>query len=178
MTGGGLAPWQLRNIDRYIRENVATSLSLQVLSEQINMSASHFGRSFKMSRGFTPHMYITRVRLDLAQSLMLTTSDPICDIALTCGLADQAHLTKLFRRRFGETPAAWRRRHFNEDGPGAARGGDVVAQVAPGVPAQTKTFATLDQNKGHKQKSCTGDAAGQRLAARRFQIFRCDALAP
>ncbi len=34
-------------------------------------------------------------------------------IAVECGLADQAHLTRLFRRIVGESPAAWRRARVN-----------------------------------------------------------------
>ena len=50
---GGLAPWQLRKIDRYLKENLAHSLRLRSLAEQVNLSVSHFNRSFKVSRGVT-----------------------------------------------------------------------------------------------------------------------------
>jgi AraC-like DNA-binding protein len=59
-------------------------------------------------------MHIVRLRLERAKQLMLTTRDPLSDIALRCGLADQAHLSKLFRRWTGETPNAWRRRNFTD----------------------------------------------------------------
>jgi transcriptional regulator GlxA family with amidase domain len=42
---------------------------------------------------------------------MLTTQDPLSQIALACGMADQAHLSKLFRRAVGEPPNTWRRRN-------------------------------------------------------------------
>jgi AraC-like DNA-binding protein len=41
--------------------------------------------------------------------LMLTTDAPLGQIALDCGLADQAHLSRLFKQMVGDTPAAWRR---------------------------------------------------------------------
>jgi AraC family transcriptional regulator len=50
----------------------------------------------------------------LAQRLMLTTQEPLSQIALACGMADQAHLSKLFRRGVGETPGAWRRRSLTD----------------------------------------------------------------
>ena len=59
-------------------------------------------------------MYIVRLRLELAQRLMLTTEDSLSQIALACGLADQAHLSKLFGRLVGETPSAWRRRNLSD----------------------------------------------------------------
>jgi AraC-like DNA-binding protein len=57
----------------------------------------------------SPHGYIIRRRVERAQGLMLSTARPLRDIAAECGLADQAHLTRLFRRIVGESPAAWRR---------------------------------------------------------------------
>jgi AraC-like DNA-binding protein len=43
--------------------------------------------------------------------MMLTTTEPLCRIALDCGLCDQSHLTRLFRRVVGTTPNAWRREY-------------------------------------------------------------------
>lgn len=42
-----------------------------------------------------------------------------CQIALAGGLADQAHLSKLFRNLMGESPSAWRRRALAEANGGA-----------------------------------------------------------
>jgi AraC family transcriptional regulator len=149
---GGLAPWQLRKIDRYLKEHLAHPLRLSALAEQINLSVSHFTRSFKASRGLTPHLYIVKLRLDLAQSLMLTTDNPLCNIALACGLADQAHLTKLFRRHFGETPAAWRRRRFNDNEAEIANDSDVKTRFGASIGRnELNAFALLD-GKEHHQK--------------------------
>jgi AraC-like DNA-binding protein len=41
---------------------------------------------------------------------MLRTDDALSEIACICGLTDQAHLTRLFRRVVGNTPRAWRNR--------------------------------------------------------------------
>jgi AraC family transcriptional regulator len=66
-------------------------------------------------------MHIIRLRLELAQRMMLSTEEPLSQIALACGLADQSHLSKLFRNELGETPGAWRRRNLT-DAQGEARG--------------------------------------------------------
>jgi AraC family transcriptional regulator len=114
---GGLAPWQQRKLDQYLKENLARPVRLRLLAELVNLSVSHFNRSFKASRGIAPHRHIVQLRLERAQSLMRSTNDPLCDIALACGLTDQAHLTKLFRRHLGQTPNAWRRKFFSEEAP-------------------------------------------------------------
>jgi len=118
---GGLAPWQKRKVDRYLREKLENNIGLSELAAEAKLSVSHFCRAFKKSFGDTPHAYVLRLRLELAQKLMLTTNDPLSQIALSCGLADQAHLSKLFRRAFHDTPNAWRRRNLT-DAQAAARG--------------------------------------------------------
>ena len=80
------------------------------LAKLVSLSANHFSRAFKETFGLTPHAHIVRLRVELAQRLMLSTQDPLSRIAVACGLADQSHLMRLFRRGVGETPGAWRRR--------------------------------------------------------------------
>lgn len=111
---GGLAPWQELKIERYIRARLEHPLPVKELAQHIPLSVSHFCRAFKDSYGSTPHARITQLRVELAQRLLLTTSEPLSHIALACGLADQAHLSKLFRRCMGETPTSWRRRNLTE----------------------------------------------------------------
>ena len=108
---GGLAPWQERKVDRHIQQRLERTLRVKDLAEQVSLSVSHFCRAFKESFGASPHSHLTRLRVERAQSLMLTTHYPLNQIALACGMADQAHLSKLFRREVGEPPNMWRRRN-------------------------------------------------------------------
>lgn len=114
ITRGGLAPWQKRKIERYLKDNLEQSIGLNELACEARLSVSHFCRAFKKTFGQTPHAYVLRLRLELARTLMLSTGDPLSQIALCCGLADQAHLSKLFRRAFHDTPNAWRRRNLTD----------------------------------------------------------------
>jgi AraC family transcriptional regulator len=111
---GGLAPWQKTRVDRYMRKHLDGALHVAELAKQLPLSVSHFCRAFKESFGTTPHLHIIRLRLELAQRLMLTTDAPLSQIAVACGLADQAHLSKLFQREVGETPSSWRRRNLTD----------------------------------------------------------------
>jgi AraC family transcriptional regulator len=111
---GGLAPWQARKVDRYLREHLEHPVRSDELAELVDLSASYFPRAFTRTFGLTPHSYLTQLRLELAQNLMLYTHAPLSQIALAIGLADQSHLCKLFRRGVGETPGAWRRRNLSD----------------------------------------------------------------
>ena len=79
------------------------------LAELLGLSKGHFARTFKRAFGVSPHAYVLRRRIEVAQGLMLTTCEPLSSIALTCGMCDQSHLAHTFHRIVGETPDSWRR---------------------------------------------------------------------
>jgi transcriptional regulator GlxA family with amidase domain len=111
---GGLAPWQKRKIQRYIHDGLGGPLPNEALANLVSLSASHFYRAFKQSFDEAPHAYIIRMRVERAKSLMLTTSESLAQIASVCGMADQAHFSRCFRRITGTTPGGWRRDRGDE----------------------------------------------------------------
>jgi len=108
---GGLAPWRQRKVEQVLGHRLGDSIRIEELAEAVRLSTSHFCRAFKASFGEAPHTHIMRRRIALAQRLMRTTHEPLSQIALACGLSDQAHLSKLFHRSVGQTPSVWRRLH-------------------------------------------------------------------
>lgn len=106
---GGLAGWQLRRVAAHVDANLQGPIFTSILAEVAQLSTGHFCRAFKASTGETPHAYVVRQRIRRAQLLMRDTRDTLSQIAYACGLSDQAHLTRLFRRLLGTTPHAWRR---------------------------------------------------------------------
>lgn len=106
---GGLAPWQAKRVRRHIDKEYASRISLDELARMTRLSNSYFSAAFRVSFGTSPHDYICRFRIDQAKHLMTTTETPLSEIALDCGFADQSHLSRVFRRLTGHTPAAWRR---------------------------------------------------------------------
>ncbi len=108
---GGLAPWRKRKIEQALGDRLGDAIRIEDLAEIVSLSTSHFCRAFKASFGEAPHTHIMRRRVAMAQRLMRTTHEPLSQIALACGLSDQAHLSKLFHRSVGQTPSVWRRLH-------------------------------------------------------------------
>jgi AraC family transcriptional regulator len=108
---GGLAPWQLTRVKRYVEANLSTRLGTSDLAALVYLSKTHFTRAFKASLGCPPHAYVVGRRLNHAKMLMLENDLPLSQVALAAGLADQSHLSKLFRHFLGTTPSAWRRQH-------------------------------------------------------------------
>lgn len=106
---GGLSPWQIRKVTNHVEAHLDGTIRNEDLAALVRLNPSHFGRAFRNSFGEPPHEYVIRRRVERAQGLMLSTDASLSDIALDCGMADQSHLTRLFRRIVGESPRAWRR---------------------------------------------------------------------
>jgi AraC family transcriptional regulator len=105
----GLSDWQVRRVRDYIEAHMGVQIRVSDLSALVRRSEAHFARAFKRSFGQTPHSYLVGRRLEQANHLMLANDTSISDIAVACGFNDQAHLCHQFRRRYGTSPAAWRR---------------------------------------------------------------------
>jgi AraC family transcriptional regulator len=106
---GGLAPWQIRRVTTHIEAHLDETIRNSELAALVRLSTFYFCRAFRESFADSPHSYIMRRRVARAQGLMLATNLPLAQIAVSCGIADQAHFNRLFRRLVGETPGTWRR---------------------------------------------------------------------
>jgi AraC family transcriptional regulator len=106
---GGLPAWQVRRVFAHVEANLYRRIPIRELARLLGLSASHFCRAFKCTFGVSPRDYVLRRRIEVAQGLMLTTSEPLSSIAVRCGMCDQPHFTRSFHRIVGETPYAWRR---------------------------------------------------------------------
>jgi len=106
---GGLLAWQLKRVVDYIETHLADKITAVDLADLIKVSTGQLFRAFKISVGVTPFHYLAGRRIELACSMMRTTWEPLAQIAAVCGLCDQAHLCKVFRRVTGMSPSAWRR---------------------------------------------------------------------
>jgi AraC family transcriptional regulator len=105
----GLALWQAKLVRSYIEDKLHSSIRATDLAGVVRLSTSHFFRAFRQTFGESPHTYIMQRRIRRAQELMLASPLPLSQVALECGLSDQAHLSRVFRRIVGINPNAWRR---------------------------------------------------------------------
>lgn len=105
---GGFAAWQSRRLAAHVDANLSGKIVIKDLAASLNISVGHFCRTFKRTFGMSAGIWIRHRRIELAQGLMLTTSASLSEIALSCGMSDQSHFTRSFRRIVGEAPSAWR----------------------------------------------------------------------
>jgi len=109
MARGRLATWQVQRVIDYIEANLGARIEAKELPRLVNLSTSHFFRAFKISVGIPPHEFITQRRIDRVLEMLRMTNVPLLQIAVECGLRDQSHLCRVFRRVVGQSPNEWRR---------------------------------------------------------------------
>lgn len=90
-------------------EHLHEPLSVERLAAQALMSPRTFARQFRAVTGTTPHQWVSRQRLSLAQSLLETTDASVDEIAATAGFGTAASLRLHFQRTLHTTPQAYRR---------------------------------------------------------------------
>ncbi|OPA74789.1 AraC family transcriptional regulator [Paenibacillus selenitireducens] len=107
--------WMIQII-QWIDHHFAESITLQRLADQTHSSPYHLQRTFKRIKGITPAEYIQEKRMDYAMHELLTTHDPILDIAVRSGIPNAAHFATTFQKRTGLSPSAYRKKHIMDKG--------------------------------------------------------------
>jgi AraC family transcriptional regulator len=105
---GGFAAWQSQRLAAHVDANLACKIVIKELAASLDISVGHFCRAFKCTFGMPARIWIRQRRIEFAQGLMLTTRASLSEIALSCGMSDQSHFTRSFRRIVGEAPSSWR----------------------------------------------------------------------
>jgi transcriptional regulator GlxA family with amidase domain len=108
---GGFSSRNKRLLMAHIAEHLGEPLRNKELAALAGLSESHFCRAFKESFGESPHRYVQRLRMKRARELLLTTDASLGQIGVDCGLVDQAHFCRLFRRFEAQPPGVFRRVH-------------------------------------------------------------------
>ena len=103
---GGIAPNQMKSLFAWLQEHIEDPLTVGLMAAQVGLSAAHFSREFKRSAGSTPWDYVVRIRLDRARDSLLDGGS-LSDVAAQLGFADQSHMARLFKLRFGLSPSAF-----------------------------------------------------------------------
>ena len=93
-----------RRLRSLLDERIVPGLSLAQASAELGAHPVHLVRSFTATFGVPPHAYLTGRRIDRARRLLLAGHPPAA-VAIESGFHDQSHLTRIFRRYLGTTPA-------------------------------------------------------------------------
>ena len=98
-----------RRLINYINDNLFEELSLVVISEKIHMSPSQINRVFRSLTGTSVYQYILQKRLIVAQEL-IAKGESAVGASQKCGFRDYSSFYRLYKKRFGTSPTAAKRK--------------------------------------------------------------------
>ena len=111
------------------------------------VSRSAFAERFHKLTGTAPMNYVIRWRMQLAHSKLTESSESIGDIARSCGYQSEESLAKAFRKEFGVSPGAVRRREPPNETAG-------MISISRGSGVSTKIlYSPLEVNRLHNNNA-------------------------
>jgi AraC family transcriptional regulator len=85
---------------------------IRELAHEAGVHPVHLARMFRRYYGCTVGEYVRSVRVQQSQQDLLDSNEPIAEIAVKNGFADQSHFTRSFKSVTGVTPARYRLQRF------------------------------------------------------------------
>lgn len=101
---------------RAIREDCSRRYTLSEMAGECHVTETYFSGLFKKTAGISPLSYVTRVRVEKAKELMMTTEYKLVQIAAAVGYEDYQYFTRVFKKAVGETPGEYKSRMMKEIG--------------------------------------------------------------
>ena len=80
-------------------------LSVEVLSGQMNLSRSQLHRKLKALTGFSPNVWVRKIRLQKARQLLEQKAGTVTEVAFQVGFSNLSYFAKCFREEFGVAPS-------------------------------------------------------------------------
>ena len=109
----GNAPYEDRQIQRkmvsYIFSHYAEPLTLEEIATSGSVSRSKCCQIFKKFLGESPVDFVNSYRLEKSCLELRGSARSITEIALNCGFNHPSYFTKIFSRKYGCTPSAYRK---------------------------------------------------------------------
>jgi AraC family transcriptional regulator len=102
-------PQWLKRAMELVRTRFAESVSLSQIAEDVGTHPVHLARAFRKYYGHSIGEYIRKLRVQYAYGELLTSDQPIINIAFSAGFCDQAHLSRTFKRLTGMSPSELRK---------------------------------------------------------------------
>lgn len=99
----------IREAENYIRMHYQEPLTLEYVSGIVGFNPSYFSRVFKQETGKSFVEYITEVRMQRAQKLLLEHKKTILEIAEEVGYADDKYFSRIFKKHSGLKPNEYRK---------------------------------------------------------------------
>ena len=101
-------------VKNYIDSHYDEDFTLQDIAEAIRVSPYHLSHVFKDETGYSPKQYTLRRRLGEAQTLLISTTRPVTEIAMSVGFGNHTHFDSMFKKYIGMSPSVYRSTYIGQ----------------------------------------------------------------
>lgn len=101
----------LKKAIEYLQTHYHEKITIHDLAIIYGLSEQHFSRLFKAYTGKTIIDYLTLLRLECANKLLVTTDLPITQIPEVTGFCNANYFARVYKNQFGQTPSQTRKAH-------------------------------------------------------------------
>lgn len=100
---------EVTQLERILIDNLHNpDFTIAEAMAQVPLSSNHLRRCFQQATGKTPVAYLSDLRIEEARTLLGTCGYTVREAALRVGIADPYYFSRLFRRKTGIAPSAYR----------------------------------------------------------------------
>lgn len=93
---------------QYIHSHLSEPLSLDILSEKVNLNKYYLSGLFKTHANTTFSEYVLMERIKLSKKLLKTTCLPLTTLSERCGFSSVSYFCTCFKKIVGVTPYSYR----------------------------------------------------------------------
>jgi AraC-like DNA-binding protein len=101
--------YRVRQSREFIERHFNQPIKIPVLAAQAAVSVSYFFKLFGEDVGCTPLVYLTRLRIERACELLITTASSVKVVAIDIGYNDPLYFSRVFKSLVGVAPQTYRR---------------------------------------------------------------------
>ena len=105
----GQHEWLSERVKEFVDSHLTESYTLEQMANEFQVSISYLSHSFKRATGHSVMQYMTQRRIGEAQTLLVTTTQPIKQIAQRMGYTDLSYFTRVFTHNVGMSPRKYRK---------------------------------------------------------------------
>ncbi len=99
---------KIKKVYEFVQNNFQRKISLDEISELVNMTPVSFNRFIKKRTGKTFVSYINNTRISYASRLLLETDLSVGEVAYKCGFNNLANFNRMFKKIKNNTPSEFR----------------------------------------------------------------------
>ena len=103
-----LAKEEKANLKQVMMENYLYALSQENFAKLTHRSLSSFKRDFQEIFSTSPNKWLIEMRLKYARILLLTTEEPVSEIAYKSGFETTSHFIRCFKKQYDLPPQQFR----------------------------------------------------------------------